>query len=378
MNILRKRSGAPRSFAANETNLEEQTRPAEPCEPHQARGTLTLEAFRTTLIVIACGSAVLVLWLAAHYVLLLFAGILFALLLDAIARGLSKVADVPRFLRLFLSIAFIAGLAALLILLVPSALAQAPKLAHALDSALQWLRDTVARYAPLASASGDSQPQSLIRLVPEALGLLAQAANILAFSLSLVTGTVLILVFGLYLVFQPERYTQALLRLFSTAWRTRVDAALNDAGTVLRRWLVGKTLTMFLIGIGTYAGLSLLGVELALILSFIAGAAAFIPYIGPIVGGAAMVLVALTQSSSLALAVLGFYAGLQLIESYFLTPLIQSRAILLPPAVVIFTQVVFGVLFGPLGLALATPMAAVGGVVIKRLCFDEPLWANKE
>jgi predicted PurR-regulated permease PerM len=50
-----------------------------------------------------------------------------------------------------------------------------------------------------------------------------------------------------------------------------------------------------------------------------------------------------------------------------MTPLIQSRAVSLPPAVVILNQLVFGAVFGLIGLALATPLAAASTVPLRRM-----------
>jgi hypothetical protein len=99
---------------------------------------------------------------------------------------------------------------------------------------------------------------------------------------------------------------------------------------------------MLALGVITYVGLQLLGVPLALLLAVVSGLAAFVPIIGPMIAGALMVLVALSESWQLALWAGGFYLLLQTLESYLLTPLIQERAVDLPPAVVIAAQVLMG------------------------------------
>ena len=63
----------------------------------------------------------------------------------------------------------------------------------------------------------------------------------------------------------------------------------------------------------------------------------------------------------------GLYALIQFLESYLLTPLIQARAVSMPPAVVILSQLVLGAVFGLLGLALATPLAAAATVPLRYL-----------
>ena len=103
------------------------------------------------------------------------------------------------------------------------------------------------------------------------------------------------------------------------------------------------------------------------VLALFAGLAGFLPYLGPIIGAVPMVLVAGGESLDLALWVVGLYALIQFLESYLLTPLIQARAVSMPPAVVILSQLVLGAVFGILGLALATPIAAAATVPLRYL-----------
>jgi predicted PurR-regulated permease PerM len=184
---------------------------------------------------------------------------------------------------------------------------------------------------------------------------------------------VLIVVFGLYLAMQPQRYYEGVMSAVSSDMRRKLKDTSEDANMVLRRWLVGQIAMMLIIGVSSYIVLTVIGVPLALMLRFIAGLTAFIPSIGPLICGGAMILVATTQDVRLGLIVIGFYLVLQLVESYLLTPMIQSRAIFIPPALAILAQVVFGVLFGVLGIALATPLAAVIAVIVSRFYFHEPL-----
>jgi predicted PurR-regulated permease PerM len=149
------------------------------------------------------------------------------------------------------------------------------------------------------------------------------------------------------------------------------------SGDLLRRWLIGQGIAMALIGSFTFVGLLILGVPIAFVLALFAGLAGFLPYLGPIIGAIPMVLVAGGESLHLALSVVGLYALIQFLESYLLTPLIQARAVSMPPAVVILSQLVLGAIFGLLGLALATPLAAAATVPLGFL-FGIGLRAGKE
>ena len=184
---------------------------------------------------------------------------------------------------------------------------------------------------------------------------------------------ILILAFGVYFALDPETYLTGGVRLLPVRHRDRARKVIDEMGLTLRHWLAGKALMMLLIGVATYAALTLIGVPLALLLAVIAGLTSFIPIVGPAIAGGLMVLVALTVSPEMALWTLGFYLALQIAESYLLMPVIQAKAIDLPAAVVIAAQVLFGILFGALGVALATPMAAIAAVAIKRLYIEDVL-----
>ena len=123
---------------------------------------------------------------------------------------------------------------------------------------------------------------------------------------------------------------------------------------------------MAIVGAVTYAGLLVLGVPLNFVLALLLGLFEFIPYIGPILGAVPMLLVSAGQGLDMLAWVLALYLVVQLLESYVITPIIQSRAVSLPPAVVIMSQLVFGAMFGVLGLALATPMVAAASVPVRR------------
>ena len=73
----------------------------------------------------------------------------------------------------------------------------------------------------------------------------------------------------------------------------------------------------------------------------------------------------------MALYVALLYVAIQTVESYAITPLIQQKAVTLPPALIIFVQLLFGAAFGFLGLLLATPLALVILIVVEKLYLED-------
>jgi predicted PurR-regulated permease PerM len=198
-------------------------------------------------------------------------------------------------------------------------------------------------------------------------GIATGATSVALSIVGLFSAGLIVLFFGIYFAADPDTYVQLVARLAPEERRGATLQMMYETGDLLRRWLIGQGISMALIGSFTYVGLLILGVPIAFVLALFAGLAGFLPYLGPIIGAVPMVLVAGGESLDLALWVVGLYALIQFLESYLLTPLIQARAVSMPPAVVILSQLVLGAVFGILGLALATPIAAAATVPLRYL-----------
>lgn len=129
---------------------------------------------------------------------------------------------------------------------------------------------------------------------------------------------------------------------------------------------------MLIVAALTSIGLGLLGVPYALALGLLAGLLTFIPYLGPILSLIPAALVALGESPLLAGYVALLYAGVQAIEG-MLEPVVQQKTVYLPPVLLLFGQVVLGVLVGALGVVVATPLTAALMVMVKMLYVEDIL-----
>ncbi len=158
--------------------------------------------------------------------------------------------------------------------------------------------------------------------------------------------------------------------LFPPSHQARTRQVLDTLGATLRAWLVGQLVAMLIVGSVVSLGLWMLGVPMAFLLGLIAGLFEFIPIFGPFLGFIPIALVALSQSTELLLYTSAFYLVIQLIESNLLIPLIERRAVDLPPALALSAVFLAAVAFGPLGMLVATPLAAVALVLVKMLYID--------
>jgi predicted PurR-regulated permease PerM len=152
-----------------------------------------------------------------------------------------------------------------------------------------------------------------------------------------------------------------------------VREILNTIGEALKWWLIGRLVAMLILGLLVGIGLALLRVPLALSLGMITGLVSFVPIIGSVLAIIPAGLIALSQGPLKLLYVLFLYAGAQGVETYLLTPLVQRRTALMAPALALLLQLLMGILIGPLGIALAYPLAVVGQVLIKKLYLEDVL-----
>lgn len=136
---------------------------------------------------------------------------------------------------------------------------------------------------------------------------------------------------------------------------------------VLGAFFRGQLLVMLALGTIYSVGLSLVGLELALLIGVLAGLVSFVPYLGFIVGIAAAGVAALLQFQELLplLYVVAVFMVGQALEGMLLTPLLVGEKIGLHPVAVIFAVLAGGQLFGFVGILLALPVAAVVMVLLR-------------
>jgi predicted PurR-regulated permease PerM len=105
----------------------------------------------------------------------------------------------------------------------------------------------------------------------------------------------------------------------------------------------------------------------------LAGLFNFIPNFGPLISMIPATLLALTDSPGKAIAVIVMFLVLQNLEGNVLTPMIQRKAVDLPPALGIIAQILLSILVGAVGLMLAWPLAAVVVMGVKLLYVEDVL-----
>lgn len=336
-------------------------------------GNLRLLGTRTAVVaatVLAVGGIVAILILAAEVLLLVFAGLLFGVFLSSLADALARVSGMSRGVALALTaLLLLAGTVGTGWALWPSISEQADQLARDLPAAFRELRGWFEQREWGRWLLGRAEPDQMA----DGGDLVNQATGVLLTTITAMGAAVIILFVGLYVAAQPTLYQRGIRRLVPVAGRHRFDEVLLAVISVLRWWLIGKILSMVLVGVLTTVGLWWLDVPLALTFGLLAAALTFIPNFGPVLSVVPPALLALADDPTRAAYVVALYLAIQTVESYAVTPLIQRRTVSMPPALTITSQIVLGVLVGGIGVVVATPLTAAAMTVVRMLYVEDLL-----
>lgn len=312
------------------------------------------------------------LYVAPDVLLIVFAGILFAVFLHSGGAWIAGKTGIPHGIGVgaFLLVV-VAALSGSILAFAPAIAEQFDELTRQVPDAWETLRERVGEYSWGERLLERASPEGLFSSTGRTAAMTAVSSTFGALG-----NFVIILFIGLYGAISPGIYRTGLLALTAPSLRPRAHQVLSRMAQTLKDWLAAQLLAMAVVGVLTALGLWLLGIPLALLLGLIAALLAFIPNIGPVLAAVPAVLLAVPQGTTVVLLVIGVYLAVQTIESYIIVPLIQQEKISLPPALVLGSQLLMGVLFGLLGLALATPLTAIIVTLIRETYVTDYLEAE--
>jgi predicted PurR-regulated permease PerM len=322
------------------------------------------------LVVLSIALGILLIWRMSSSLLIVFAGILFASLLDACARALGPVIPVGRALRLTLVILILTALILVgAIWGVGKVPEQARFLIRVMDAQLDVLQQRL--LAVGVDLFGPEGGRDFSRWFPDHDKLFGHAQTAVGTAASILANTLVIVFLGLLFSLDPAAYRDGVVLLVKPSSRDRVRSVLDEMGSVLRSWLLGQLIRIVLMTAFVWLALYLLGLPGAFLLGLQAGVSNFVPYLGPILAAVPVALVAMPLGPSMLIWAVGVYTVIQSIEGYVIGPLIQRQAVELPPAWTLVAIVLFGSLFGVWGIALALPLFAIGRIAVLRFYVED-------
>lgn len=340
---------------------------------HRSQAGVTIPRALAYLALV--GLAVLFLWLTLRVDLMIFGGVLLAISLRRAAEALSRLTRLPvGWSLLAVVLLIVAVLAAIGWFFSQTIAGQITQLSQQLPAAAEKVGNMIGQSA-IGKILSQHVDTSTVQTSPTTLlqSFFGVAVNVV----EVVGGIVVLIFLALYFAAEAGRYARGLVRLAPPARRARAAEILHETASAVWYWMLGRLFSMTVLGIMTAIGLWLLGVPLPVALGFLAGIMIFVPYIGSIASAIPSVIIAASINLTLAVYVIALYLGVHLVEGYILEPLVQRRAVHLPPALTLSAQVILGFLAGFLGLLFATPLVAAG-LVLVRMIYIEDFLGDRE
>lgn len=177
----------------------------------------------------------------------------------------------------------------------------------------------------------------------------------------------LVIVLSFYFLRDFTLVKESFYYLIPRRSRPRARTILQEVDNSLGKYVRGELLLALVVGLLSYISLLILGVEFSLVWGIFAGLTNTIPYLGPFLGGAPAVLMALLTSPALALKTTLVFILIQQVECHFISPYILGKSVGLHPLVVFLALLVGGQFFGIWGLVIAVPVVAAARIVIRNL-----------
>jgi predicted PurR-regulated permease PerM len=289
--------------------------------------------------------------------------IIIAIPLSAGATRLQRF-GVPRPLGALATLLFgLTILAGVLALITPTFVDQTNKFVDQVPGIVNDLEETIGSVTgDKPSEVGDKVQNYLERYTKHPERLIGPVTSIGLSVAGVGAALIVMLLTAYYISVRPQPLVDGALRLVPPRRRVHAREVMERLRDAWIGWMQGVVLDMFISGTLLFIGLTIIGLDFALVFAVLTALLVVVPYFGAIAGAIPPVLYGLTLSPGKALAVLIVYIAVQQVESNMIIPLVMSRTTRLHPAVIAIGVLAVGRLFGIVGLFVAVPI--ISAVVI--------------
>jgi predicted PurR-regulated permease PerM len=322
--------------------------------PSDRRSARTVQELHRAAVWFGLAIAIALIVLLVQPLLLIFAAVVFAAMLDGGTRLLGRILPIARGWRLLLTCLLVTAFIAWVVYFAGSQIAgQFEALRSVVESQIGKLFDW-AHAQGLLPKNGGGQT-----IANELMGSFDRVSGWVGTALGAISSFAMIVVLGIFIAAEPRLYERGFAWLLPIEHRPRFYATAEHMGFTLRRLMFGRLVGMTVEGLGVGIALSIAGVPMAALLGIITGILAFLPNIGAITSGVLIVLVSFSAGVHTGIWGIAIYVAVQMIDGNIIVPWVARRSVDLAPALVLGAQLLLGTLFGFLGLALADPIVAM-------------------
>lgn len=247
-------------------------------------------------------------------------------------------------------------LAAILFVLLPPLVQQIQQLLDRLPELASRGEQSLERWQRMANGRLQGSLGNLATGVLGRVGSLA--TSVPAGIANLFAGVTVAIVVSIYWLILSPRINAFLRSLFPAPQAGRVEAVLDEMAGAMGGYLRGSAINSVVVGVATYIGLLIIGVDYPVALAVLSGTFEFIPLLGPIISAVIITIVASLQSLTTGVLAMAYMIGLQQLENHLLVPNIMKSQTSMSPLLTVLALFVGGTAGGFLGALLAIPLAA--------------------
>lgn len=300
-------------------------------------------------------------WTLSQTILVIVGAFVICQMLDGGTRLLGRILPIGRAWRLLIVCLFVLGFLVWTVAFAGASIA----------GQFDMLRATITQQSMRVLAWGHSMGLSvgntqINQIGQQLMGSIGKLTSAVGSAFGAISSLAMIVVLGLFFAIEPKLYERGIAWMLPMQKRDAFYVTAARMGHTLRMLMAGRLLGMTVEGVGTWALLAVGGVPMAGLLGILTGLLAFLPNIGAIVSGILIVLVGFSQGMETGLWAVGVYCVVQVLDGYIIVPMVAKRSVDLAPALVLGAQLLFGALFGILGLALADPIVAMIKVMLEQ------------
>jgi predicted PurR-regulated permease PerM len=257
-------------------------------------------------------------------------------------------------------------LAGILALIIPTFVHQTNQFVDQVPGIVNDLEKTIGSVTgDKPSEVGDKVQNYLQRYTDHPQKLIGPVTSIGLSVVGVGAALIVILLTAYYIAVRPQPLINGALRLVPPRRRVHAREVMDRLRNAWIGWMQGVAFDMFISGTLLFIGLTIIGLDFALVFAVLTALLVVIPYFGAIAGAIPPVLYGMTVSPGKALAVLIVYIAVQQIESNMIIPLVMSRTTRLHPAVIAIGVLAVGRLFGIVGLFVAVPITSAVVILVE-------------
>ena len=317
---------------------------------------------------IALAVVLLIVWRAAHLLLLAFGSVLGAVMFRSAADLLRKLGIRSSALSLGLGMLLVLAVIGLIFWLLGAQFgseigAMLGDLPATIDKVGGELRQTPVGNAVVEAARSATGGGTIANRLAD----LTQGAGEVLLNFAIV------IVGAMFLAASPNTYLAGVVLLTPPPARPAMQHALDQMSIALRLWLKAKLISMVIMTVLIGGCLWMAGLKSWAALGLLGGLSEFVPYIGPTVAMLPAIGIAAAQGGDLLWRTIAAYAVVRLVEAYALTPWVNNSVVNIPPALTLFVILGAGAVFGAYGVFFAGALLVVGYVAVRELYLRDTL-----